>query len=128
MGSLAGIIQRTALDYQSPLYDRATAWLKLQPLSFAALAIMLPNLSSEQRVAVYSITGGVPAYIELFNDHLNILQNLQQRIVTPTNVMLNDAVFLLHEQLDDPRNYIAVLEAILGHHQIVCLPPWPARS
>ena len=25
-GSLAGIIQRTALDYQSPLYGRATAW------------------------------------------------------------------------------------------------------
>jgi len=119
MGSLAGIIQRTALDYQSPLYGRATARLKLQPLSFAALAIMLPNLSSEQRVAVYSITGGVPAYIELFNDHLNILQNLQQRIVTPTNVMLNDAVFLLHEQLDDPRNYIAVLEAIAsGFHRL----------
>ncbi len=112
MGSLAGIIQRTALDYQSPLYGRATARLKLQPLSFAALSTMLPNFSSEQRVAVYSITGGVPAYIELFNDQLNILQNLQQRIITPANVMLNDAVFLLHEQLDDPRNYIAVLEAI----------------
>ena len=119
MGSLAGIIQRTALDYQSPLYGRATARLKLQPLSFGALADMLPNYSNEQRVAVYTITGGVPAYIELFDDSLNILQNLQQRIVTPANVMLSDAVFLLHEQLDDPRNYIAVLEAIAaGFHRL----------
>lgn len=119
MGSLAGIIQRTALDYQSPLYGRATARLKLQPLSFGALATMLPNYNSEQRVAVYTITGGVPAYIELFDDTLNILQNLQQRIVTPANVMLSDAVFLLHEQLDDPRNYIAVLEAIAaGFHRL----------
>lgn len=119
MGSLAGIIQRTALDYQSPLYGRATARLKLQPLSFGALAAMLPNYNSEQRVAVYAITGGVPAYIELFDDSLNILQNLQQRIVTPANVMLSDAVFLLHEQLDDPRNYIAVLEAIAaGFHRL----------
>lgn len=119
MGSLAGIIQRTALDYQSPLYGRATARLKLQPLSFGALANMLPNYNSEQRVAVYAITGGVPAYIELFDDSLNILQNLQQRIVTPANVMLSDAVFLLHEQLDDPRNYIAVLEAIAaGFHRL----------
>lgn len=119
MGSLAGIIQRTVLDYQSPLYGRATARLKLQPLSFGALASMLPNYTSEQRVVVYAITGGVPAYIELFDDRLNILQNLQQRIVTPTNVMLTDAVFLLHEQLDDPRNYVAVLEAIAaGYHRL----------
>ncbi len=118
MGSLAGIIQRTALDYQSPLYGRATARLKLQPLSFGALADMLPNFNSEQRVAVYAITGGVPAYMELFDDTLNILQNLQQRIVSPTNVMLSDAIFLLHEQLDDPRNYVAVLETIAAgfHH------------
>jgi uncharacterized protein len=119
MGSLAGIIQRTALDYQSPLYGRATARLKLQPLGFGALAAMLPNFSSEQRVAVYTVTGGVPAYIQLFDDQLNILQNLQQRIVTPANVMLSDAVFLLHEQLDDPRNYVAVLEAIAaGFHNL----------
>lgn len=117
MGSLAGIIQRTTLDYQSPLYGRATARLKLLPLSFGALTAMLPRYNSEQRVAVYTITGGVPAYIELFDDRLNILQNLQQRIVTPANVMLSDAVFLLHEQLDEPRNYMAVLEAIAaGFH------------
>jgi len=119
MGSLAGIIQRAALDYQSPLYGRATARLKLQPLSFGAMADMLPHFSNEQRVAVYTITGGVPAYIELFDDNLNILQNLQQRIVTPANVMLSDAVFLLHEQLDEPRNYVAVLEAIAaGFHRL----------
>lgn len=118
-GSLAGIIQRAALDYKAPLYGRATARLKLQPLSFGALTDMLPNYSCEQRVAVYTITGGVPAYIELFDDRLNILQNLQKRIVTPTNVMLSDAVFLLHEQLDDPRNYAAVLDAIAaGYHRL----------
>jgi AAA+ ATPase superfamily predicted ATPase len=119
MGSLAGIIQRTALDYQSPLYGRATARLKLQPLSFGALAGLLPNYDPEQRVAVYTITGGVPAYVELFDDRLNVLQNLQQRIVTPANVMLTDAVFLLHEQLGEPRNYMAVIEAIAaGFHQL----------
>ena len=119
MGSLAGIIQRTALDYQSPLYGRATARLKLQPLGFGALTALLPRYNSEQRVAVYTITGGVPAYIELFDDRLNILQNLQQRIVTPANVMLSDAVFLLHEQLDEPRNYVAVLEAIAAGYHIL---------
>ncbi len=61
----------------------------------------------------------MPAYIELFDDNLTILQNLQTRIVSPINVMLNDAVFLLHEQLDEPRNYVAILEAIgAGFHRL----------
>ena len=118
-GSLAGIIQRAALDYQAPLYGRATARLKLQPLSFGALADMLPNYNAEQRVAVYTITGGVPAYVEMFKDDRNILKNLRQHIVTPLNTMLEDAVFLLGEQLHEPGNYIAILEAIAsGYHRL----------
>jgi len=118
-GSLAGIIQRAALDYHAPLYGRATARLKLWPLSFGALADMLPNYGTEQRVAVYTMTGGIPTYIEQFDDQSSILQNLQQRIVTPVNVMLTDAVFLLREQLEEPRNYMAILNAIAsGNHQL----------
>lgn len=118
-GSLAGIIQRSALDYQSPLYGRATARLKLQPLSFGTLRVLLPAMTTEQRVAVYAITGGIPAYLELFDDTDNIIQNLREHFITPTNVMLNDAVFLLREQVEEPRNYIALLEAIAnGSHKL----------
>ncbi|MDX1414291.1 MAG: ATP-binding protein [Candidatus Promineifilaceae bacterium] len=118
-GSLAGIIQRAVLDYQAPLYGRATARLKLQPLSFAALDDMLPLYTTEQRVAVYTMTGGIPAYIEQFDDNLTLEENLKKRIVTPINVMLTDAVFLLREQFEEPRNYMAVLEAIAaGYHRL----------
>lgn len=82
-GSLAGIIQRSVLDYQAPLYGRATAKLKLQPLSFGALSLFFPKMTPEQRVAIYAITGGIPAYLELFDDQLNLLQNLQEHFITP---------------------------------------------
>jgi len=39
--------------------------------------------------------------------------------VTPANVMLGDAAFLFHEQLDEPRNYMAIIEAIAaGYHTL----------
>jgi AAA+ ATPase superfamily predicted ATPase len=118
-GSLAGIIQRSALDYQSPLYGRATAKLKLQALSFGTLRALLPAMTTEQRVAVYAITGGIPAYLELIDDTNNIIENLREHFITPTNVILNDAVFLLREQVDEPRNYISLLEAIAnGGHKL----------
>lgn len=113
-GSLAGIIQRSVLDYQAPLYGRATAALKLRPLSFGTLVDLLPNMTTEQRIAVYAIAGGVPAYIERFDDHLNLISNLKTHIITPLNAMLNDGVFLLREQVEQPRTYIAILTAIAG--------------
>ncbi|HKZ55175.1 MAG TPA: ATP-binding protein [Anaerolineales bacterium] len=118
-GSLAGMIQRHVLDYQAPLYGRATARIRLQPLSFGAMADLFPRYRVDQRLAVYAITGGVPAYVELVNGQLTITQNLKQRLVTPANVMLGDAAFLLHEQLDEPRNYMAIIETIAaGSHAL----------
>jgi len=118
-GSLAGIIQRAAFDYKAPLYGRATARLKLQPLPFGAISQFLPKMSTEKRVAVYAMTGGIPTYINQFDDTLTIRENLLERLASPTNVMLNDAPFLLKDQLDDPRNYVAVLESIAtGSHRL----------
>lgn len=118
-GSLAGIIQRTALDYHAPLYGRATARLKLQPIPFGTLSQFLPNMSTEQRVAIYALAGGIPAYIKQFNGNLTIRDNLYECLVSPTNIMLNDAVFLLREQLSDPRNYMAIIETIAaGYHRL----------
>ncbi len=118
-GSLAGMIQRHVLDYQAPLYGRATGRIRLQALPFGALMELLPRYRPDQRVAVHAITGGVPGYVELFDDQLSITENLRQRIVTPANVMMGDAVFLLHEQLDEPRNYMAIIEAIAaGYHNL----------
>ncbi len=118
-GSLAGIIQRTALDYHAPLYGRATARLKLQPLPFGALSQFLPNMNTEQRIAIYALAGGIPTYIKQFDDSLSIRDNLYERLVSPANIMLNDAVFLLREQLNDPRNYMAIIETIAaGYHRL----------
>ena len=61
----------------------------------------------------------MPAYLELFDDRLTIAENLKQRIVTPANVMLGDGVFLLHEQLGEPRNYMAIIQAVAaGYHTL----------
>lgn len=118
-GSLAGMLQRHILEYKAPLYGRATARLRLGALSFGALKELYPNFSTDQRVAAYAIAGGVPAYLELFDDHLTIGENLRQRIVTPINAMFGDAVFLLHEQLGEPNNYMAIIEAIAaGEHAL----------
>jgi AAA+ ATPase superfamily predicted ATPase len=55
------------LSYQAPLYGRMTAQLLLKPLPFRALTHFFPHYTAYERVAVYAILGGIPAYLEKFN-------------------------------------------------------------
>lgn len=112
-GSHVGMMTRL-LDYQAPLYGRFTSHLHLKPLPFAATVEFLPGYTASERVAVYAILGGIPAYLERFKDNLNVAQNVKQRIFRPTGIFRVDPLFLLQDQVREPRNYLSILHAIGG--------------
>src|SRR3989304_595252 len=62
-GSHIGMMTQM-LEHQAPLYGRFTGQLPVQPLSFPDIAPFLPGHDVEKRLAVYSILGGIPAYLE----------------------------------------------------------------
>lgn len=64
-GSLIGMMAREVIAYQAPLYGRATAQIRLRPLPFSAVQELFPQRSADERVAIYGVTGGVPAYLEI---------------------------------------------------------------
>jgi hypothetical protein len=109
-GSHAGMIEREILAYRSPLYNRATQSLHLQPLSYGTLAAFFPHYSAEDRVAIYACVGGVPQYLELFKPNQSLNENLEALL--SNRVMMDDAGVLLRDQLSEPRNYIAIVSAI----------------
>jgi len=111
-GSHVGMMERDVLAYRAPLYGRATARLWLQPLPFRALTEFFPAYDAAERVAVYAILGGIPAYLERFDPRLSVSENIKQAILTPTNLMQEEPLLLLQEQLAEPRNYMAILEAL----------------
>lgn len=100
------------LHYQAPLYGRFTAHLHLKPLPFAATAEFLPRYSAAERVAAYAILGGIPAYLERFDDALSLADNVKRHIFRPTGIFRVDPLFLLQDQVREPRNYLSVLHAI----------------
>jgi AAA+ ATPase superfamily predicted ATPase len=111
-GSHVGMMEQDVLAYRAPLYGRATSRLWLQPLPFRALAAFFPHYDATERVAVYAILGGIPAYLERFSPSLSVSQNILEAVLTPTNLMQEEPRLLLQEQLAEPRNYMAILEAL----------------
>ena len=80
-GSLIGMMQKHALSYDSTLYGRRTAQIRLAPLPFLDV-YAAQQLSFENAVQQYAITGGVPKYLEFFNDKDDLLQQVESVILS----------------------------------------------
>jgi AAA+ ATPase superfamily predicted ATPase len=113
-GSVVGMIEQELLAYNAPLYGRATAKVLLAPLPFSALRQVFPRYSDVQRLTVYAIVGGVPAYWQVFDDRQPIEANIRERILSQVSLFLNEPYFLIQDEIQQPRNHLAVLQAIGG--------------
>ena len=111
-GSHLGMMQRHMLSYQAPLYGRATSQLHLQPLLFGYTRDFFPNYQPDERVAIYAMFGGVPAYWERINPTESISDNIRHQLLTPNNLMQAEPRLLLQDFVQEPHNYVSVLSAI----------------
>jgi uncharacterized protein len=111
-GSHVGMMERGVLSYQAPLYGRATSKLHLQPLPFKATKGMFPNYKADERVALYAIFGGVPAYWEQFDPNLNLDRNIKQHLLGDANLNEDEPRLLLQDFVSDIHNYASILRAI----------------
>lgn len=111
-GSHLGMMYRQVLSYQAPLYGRSTANLLLQPLPFGSTQSFYPNYSADERVAVYAMLGGVPAYWERFLPNRSLTQNIRLEFLNYSASLHDEPRLLLADFLRDPHNYISIFRAI----------------
>lgn len=111
-GSIISLIYKISLGYGSALYGRKTAELEVRPLKFKDIGEFFPNYSPEELVEVYAVLGGVPRYLEEFDDSVDVMTNVRNRILTRTSFLYNEPVNLLFEEFKDYSKYFAILSAI----------------
>jgi uncharacterized protein len=111
-GSQMGLMQNKILSYQAPLYGRATAQLKLPPLSFAITREFFPKYSIEERVNIYAVFGGIPAYWERLDPDVSVMENIRLQLLTSNTLMQEEPRLLLQDFISDPHNYVGIMRAI----------------
>ena len=116
-GSQMGLMQKQILSYQAPLHGRATAQLQLQPLSFGFVGDFFPDYSPTERVELYSMWGGVPAYWERLDPDLSVMENLREQLQPANSLILDEPRLLLQDFINDPYNYVGIMRAIAGGAQ-----------
>jgi AAA+ ATPase superfamily predicted ATPase len=101
------------MAYQAPLYGRFTAQIRVDPLPFSALSDFLPRYSAAERVAVYAVAGGVPAYLERFDDSRSLSENLRELFMQRTSLFRTEPFFLIRDVIRrETQTYEAVLKSI----------------
>ena len=117
-GSHTGMLT-DLIQYQSPLYGRLTAQFPLYALRFADIHPFLPHYDSFQRLAVYAMLGGVPAYLERWRDNRSLKFNVEQLFLQRTGWFRNEPSVLVSDLTQrETVSYEAILKAIAaGHHE-----------
>ena len=114
LGSSISMMEEGVLSYESPLYGRRTGQWELAPLSFADVRAFFPNEDLETQIQLYSVLGGVPAYLEQFDVDRTLFENIEQAVLSKGEFLYEEPEFLLRQELREPATYMAILEAIAG--------------
>lgn len=117
-GSLIGMMKKWTLSYDSPLYGRRTAQIRLMPLTFTDVR-HTQHIPFSDAVERYALTGGVPKYMEFFTGNAPLESTIRETVLSKSGFLYEEPNFLLKEEVQSPINYFSILKAIAdGNHKL----------
>ncbi|MCF0115460.1 MAG: ATP-binding protein [Erysipelotrichaceae bacterium] len=118
-GSLISMMESQTLAYGSPLYGRSTAQIRLKQIPFVYYHEFFKDKNRKDLLEMYSVTGGVPKYIELFSENNNIYDAIESCVLNRSSYLYNEPYFLLQQEVSDLGSYFSLIKAIaLGNHKL----------
>ncbi len=118
-GSQMGLMRKHLLDYEAPLHGRATAQMQLPPLPYGTTKDYFPEYNANERLKLYAMWGGVPAYWERLDPDLPVLENLRLNILPAHAWMVDESRILLQDFITDLHNYVGIMRAIADGQQAI---------
>lgn len=119
-GSLVSMMMSQTLNYDSPLYGRRTAQIHLRPIKFEYYNEFFDSqYSEEELVKRYSLTGGVPKYIEMFQNSSDLNRAIQESLLNVSSYLYDEPYFLLQKEVSEIGSYFSILRTIAeGNHKV----------
>lgn len=117
-GSVYTLMEQIFKDAKEPLYGRSDRVLKLYPFTTAVLKEILADnkkdFTADDLLALYTFTGGVPKYVELFMDAgATDMESMVDFMVQPDSPFIDEGSMLLVQELGKKYgNYFSILSAI----------------
>jgi len=94
------------------LYRWSTGQLRVAPLAYRSAALFTPRYGADDKLRTYAVCGGIPRYLECFDDGIPLSENILRHILYRDGFMHDEAELLLRQELREPHNYFSTLRAI----------------
>ena len=112
-GSLINMMESQTLNYNSPLYGRRTGQIKLKQISFRNYKQFYnKKLTERELVEKYAVTGGVPKYIESFNESSDIFKEIKEQVMSKQSFLYEEPYFLLQNEVSEVGSYFSIIKSI----------------
>ena len=115
-GSYIHMMTRQVLSEESPLYGRRTAQMRLAPLSFWEISEHYKKKSFSELVELYAVTGGVPKYMEFFDNDSTLIENIAYTVLNKNGFLYDEPAFLLNKEVKEPVNYYSIMKVIAAEN------------
>ena len=111
-GSSMSFMESQVLGSQSPLYGRRTAQICLKQISFRHYKGFFPGKKEKELIELYSVTGGVPKYIELIGKEKDIFTSVKNNVLERSSYLYDEPEFLLQQEVSEIGSYFSVIKSI----------------
>lgn len=118
MGSVYSLMHKIFENYHEPLFGRADTMIQLKGFGTDTLKEIMrdfrPDYTNDELLAFYTITGGVPKYIELLCEDTDLsIKGMLNYVVSENSPFVNEGRNLLIEEFGkDYGLYFSVLSCI----------------
>jgi AAA+ ATPase superfamily predicted ATPase len=119
-GSVYSLMQKIFQNNKEPLFGRADNIIKLSVFDLTTLKEIMrdynPNYANDDLLALYTFTGGVPKYVELFCDNITLsIDEMISFMVRENSPFTDEGKNLLIEEFGkNYATYFSILSAISG--------------
>ena len=89
-GSYVAVMEEI-LSSNNPLYGRFSIKINVRQMDYLDSSKFYPRMSNEDKVAIYSVFGGVPYYNQFVDDSLSVEENIINLVASSNSRLLTEA-------------------------------------
>lgn len=110
-GSLIAQMEELRAE-RNPFFGRMTLAREIGPMSLREAAEFVPGWNPADAIALFSVLGGVPYYLDKCDPSQTLAENIKQLFLMPSAPLQEEPEFLLRSELNEARRYASVAAAI----------------
>lgn len=105
-------VMKSLVDRHNPLYGRIDLTIDLQPMDYYDAALFYPGFSDADKVALYSVFGGVPYYNRRIDSAASVEENIIELIASSDARFANEIPSFLSSEISKVANANEVFGAL----------------